>query len=638
MPSAGGPIVCAFGELSARLGLDNPAASTTETVALPALDLRPGAAASKSRLNAAACAGMVNIDEIEAAAPHLPPAILKEYPDWRDNLMFAIADALRLAPQHSKRLWAVYDATNRRGAPGKDDTYFTKADDILVKAIASPRDGQKKIIPHWRIMQVAAEHGWDGLTAAHRAANSNAPATTAFSGTTDTSLFWSQVPSDAADLHEQAWVIPRVALRGAVTMIVGPGGVLKTTLIASVGIDAAAGRRYSGPWQIKSPDEGLRVAGIFAEESGNQLGLMTNARMQAEAFNPRERANVKRNWVYHDAAKSGLLFGASRPGSSLPVPEGEDRWLNQLRAALIGVDILFIDNFAAVFCVPSENDNQAVTSALRRVAKVAAETGTGVVLIHHSPKQSRQTTAELAGDVLASRGGSAFGNTSRAMLTVTYPTVAEAAQLAMLGHNPDLVRKVQHAKINDMRPMDPAFFIVVTELVKTRDGDVEVRTIQWLAMPTAANRINPATYNAVMQAVDLGTHNAHGARVPLSPGGGRSNERDASAAIVRALVNANPTLTEPQAKGVAREVLKDLIARGCITSSEVTIPRYKPSGQLDGSRSAKGLVTNWSLAPWIPSPAATTPAAAVPQTDGAEVPATPQQEGETVTTNQGASP
>src|SRR5262249_4596967 len=150
---------------------------------------------------------------------------------------------------------------------------------------------------------------------------------------------------------------------------------------------------------------------ILAEEGANQLGLMLNAAMQAAAMGATERQNVRRNLIFHDANASGLLIGAPRPGQRETLcPEAEDWWLKQLKATLGELDIVFMDNFASLFSVPSENDNQAITSVLRRIAKAAHETQTAVVVIHHSPKQSRETTASQSGEVTMARGGSAFAN------------------------------------------------------------------------------------------------------------------------------------------------------------------------------------------------------------------------------------
>jgi hypothetical protein len=152
-----------------------------------------------------------------------------------------------------------------------------------------------------------------------------------------------------------------------------------------------------------------------------------------------------------------------------------------------------------------------------------------------------------------------------------------------------------------MRPMEPAYFAIISEKVKTRDGDVEARTIQWIAAPAAGpSSVPDATRNVVMLAVDAGTTDERGAKVKLSPSsGGKENRRGAIPHIARALMNAHSTLTEPQAERLARDVLKDLRDRvGCVVEQDVQVPQYKSGGQPNGTRQRRGLVTRWDLASW----------------------------------------
>ncbi len=187
-------------------------------------------------------------------------------------------------------------------------------------------------------------------------------------------------------------------------------------------------------------------------------------------------------------------------------------------------------------------------------------------------------------------------------MTITAPTAVEAGQFVMMGLQPDRMRRLEHAKINDAPPMAPAYFTLRSELVTVHDGGaVPVRTIQWVAAPAAGSAgITDIARNLAMKAIDAGVLDAYGARVPLSPSA-KGSKRDAMAAIGRALVNANSALTEPQAKALARETLKDLIERiGCVVDQkDVPVPQYKKSGQPNGTQPGRGLVTQWHLAPWV---------------------------------------
>src|SRR5204863_2093490 len=147
----------------------------------------------------------------------------------------------------------------------------------------------------------------------------------------------------------------------------------------------------------------------------------------------------------------------------------------------------------------------------------------------------------------------------------------------------------------------------ISELVTVHDGSsVPVRAVEFIQPPTAGSSITNALRNAVMQAVDAGVRDAHGAKVPLSlSAGGGDNRRGAIPNIAQALISVNSALTEVQGKAVAREVLRDLLDRGCVVEQPVQVAQYKVTGEPNGTRARRGLVTDWARAAWAAPPAIT---------------------------------
>jgi hypothetical protein len=492
-------------------------------------------------------------------------------------------------------------------------------------------------ISHRRIFEVALAHGWDGHTVAARAAaraaaaNTNAATTVvtpiarlaaAFGASaTSATPFFLPIPLAQADLHPIPWLVPGLLIRGDITVLAGQGGGAKTALAVAMAVALAAGLRQVGPFAVNKP-AALRGAYISAEEDANRLGLLIAAACSIVALNGTERAQVQRNLVCHDAAASGWRLGEPRPGHREEIaPEAEDRALNQLAAALAGVDLLILDTLAALLALTNENDNSAATILMRRLGRAARQANCAVMLIHHTPKMTREMAALQRGEVTLIRGGSAIVNTARVVLTITSPTAAEAGQFIMQGLQPDRVRRLEHAKLNDAAPMEPAYFALRSEPVKVHDGsEVAVRAVEFIAPPAVgAAGISDAVRSVVMKAVDAGTVDDHGHKVPLSPGGGRDNRRDAIPNIARALMNANSGLTEPQAKALAREALKDLRDRiGCVVEQDVQMPQYKAAGQPNGTKPRRGLVARWDLAPWANAFATTATVGASEPASGAE--------------------
>jgi len=241
---------------------------------------------------------------------------------------------------------------------------------------------------------------------------------------------------------------------------------------------------------------------------------------------------------------------------------------------------------------------------MRRLTRVARAANCAVLLLHHTPKMTRETAAAQRGEATLARGGGAIANSARVVLSITSPLATEAAGFAMRGSKPDSTRRIEHVKINDTRPMDPAYFEIKSVQVKVHDGtDHAVRAVEFIPPPPAASAsggITDPVRSVAMKAIDAGVLDDHGAKVPLSPGGGRNTRRDAIQVIGAALMNAKPGLAEAHARTVAREVLKDLRDRiGCVIEQDVQVPQYKSDGQPNGPRKGRGLVCRWDLAPWV---------------------------------------
>jgi hypothetical protein len=595
------PTVYSFADLVAGLGLSIRSASasgnTTTTVGstlpLPA----PAIAAVRSRSLVAACAGLVNIKELKAAAPYV--RFSTDYKSWLNEWMLPIATAIAYAPQYEPELRKFFDQGNRRNAdPTKaSEEYFAKAQQALTNTIAGRDFSRPKIIGLTKIFQNAAQNGWPGAAAS----------TTVVKGATaqpfgPSTSFFSPLSFDPADLHRPFWIASGLLLREEISVLAGPGGGAKTASAFMLAVACAAGSQF-GSFRIEGQRPGgLRVAYISAEENSNSAGLLVAAACRVLALNAAERALVTQNLTFHDAAASGWRLGEPKPGSRNEIaPENEDWALNQLTAALTGIDILILDTLAALFALPDENDNQAITALMRRLAKAARATGCAVLVLHHTPKMTKEQAAAQRGEVTLVRGGSAIVNSSRVVLTLTSLPDGEAAQFAMMGFSSDRTRRLEHSKLNDGPFMAPAYLALRPEPVTVADGsEVAVRAIEFIAAPAASGPATNALHNLVMRAIQAGAIDKHGARVPLSPGGGASNERDGIQHIANALMTAQSSLTEAQAKKLAKDTLKTLQKLGYVTvDQEAKVPRYKLDGQRDGSRKVSGLVCQWHLVPWL---------------------------------------
>ena len=415
--------------------------------------------------------------------------------------------------------------------------------------------------------------------------------------------FFAPVPFDAGSLRPVPWLAHGLLLRGETAVLAGQGGGAKTATAMALAVAAAAGRHSFGPFPINNRAGGLRVALISAEEDRGRAGLLIAAAASVSALTPTERSLVAQNLFLHDAQGSGWRLGEPRPNTREDIaPAEHDRALATLEAAIAGLDVLLLDTMAALFAAPNENDNNVVTNLLRRVGRAARKADCAVLVLHHTPKMTREAAAAQRGEATLVRGGSAITNSARVVLSLTALPAAEAGAFVTKGLAADRIHRIEHVKINDMPSMDPAYINVVSQQVQVHDGSEHaIRAVEFIAAPDLTPAGIPvATKNLAMTVVKQGTVDEHGATVPLSPSNtGRKNARNGADAIARALVGANPLLTEPQARAEAQRALKHLIDIGVVTEGPVKVPKYKCDGSRNGAQERQGLMCHPELAPWV---------------------------------------
>jgi hypothetical protein len=219
---------------------------------------------------------------------------------------------------------------------------------------------------------------------------------------------------DARTLPRRPWVWGRWLLRETVTAIVAPGGVGKSSFVASMMLALASGRQdILG----KTSWGGAKTVWYWnLEDSLPELEMQ----LTAAALFHRVGSAECGNRIFLDSGPEGAelcIAIEGQAGFEIAVPVVE-----ALVTELIArkVDVLVVDPFVSSHGV-NENDNGAIDAVAKTWARIAKRANCAIVLVHHSRKLGgEKVSAESA------RGGSSLIAAARVTLVLNRMDPREA--------------------------------------------------------------------------------------------------------------------------------------------------------------------------------------------------------------------
>ncbi|WP_267386173.1 AAA family ATPase [Sphingomonas sp. GC_Shp_3] len=264
---------------------------------------------------------------------------------------------------------------------------------------------------------------------------------------------------DHRSLPRRPWVWGRWLLLSTVSAIVAPGGVGKSSFVASMLLSLASGRQdilgktvWAGPkrvwyWNL---EDGL------AELEMQLVAAAMFHRVTQEQCGDR---------IYLDSGPEGAelrIAVEDRDGYRIAIPVVE-----ALVAELLTrkIDVLVIDPFVSSHGV-GENDNGAIDAVVKTWASIAKRAGCAIVLVHHSKKLGNdKVTAE------SSRGASALVSAARVTLVLNRMDVSEASRLGIAeDHERRRIFSVQDDKANRAPAEDAQWFRLASQDVANACG------------------------------------------------------------------------------------------------------------------------------------------------------------------------
>jgi len=244
------------------------------------------------------------------------------------------------------------------------------------------------------------------------------------------------------NLARRPWIINRAILRGAVTTLVAPGGVGKSSLTLAWGMALAMGR---GDWIGADVRERCRVLIVNNEDDCDEEDRRLFALCIEHDIDRRELAG--RFFTYRDT------FNALEKGEKAQLQRSAA--FERLNAFIQAknIDVVIMDPFASVAgSAVDENDNSQVGIACAAFVKLAKQRNLGVVLVHHTRKPGNASSESYAGDAHSARGASAMINASRVALTLYTMPAKDAEALGVDDCDRRSYVRLDQAKANYAAP------------------------------------------------------------------------------------------------------------------------------------------------------------------------------------------
>jgi hypothetical protein len=296
-----------------------------------------------------------------------------------------------------------------------------------------------------------------------------------------------------ADLPRRPWLVPGYALRGAVTILSGPGGVAKSSLTAAWCVAVATGRPIGG----FAPMHPGRALLMNVEDDAIEQRLRLSAILRQTGAEPMA---LKGRLIRVGPDKVGTLIERepmSGRAFMTPAMERIEELIEDYTP-----DLVVFDPLVELHNV-EENDNGALRLVMATFRSIAKRHNIAIVIVHHSKKG----TSAIAGDADTLRGASSIVGAARIVLTATGMTKDEADGFGFSASQAKHYFRVDGAKANYSALADTEWFERFPYLLD--NGETVIAPVPWTPPRAAATE-------GVIEAVlaDIASGSADG---PWSP-------------------------------------------------------------------------------------------------------------------------
>lgn len=205
---------------------------------------------------------------------------------------------------------------------------------------------------------------------------------------------------------------------GMFGVVVGSDGAGKSYLMLDILLSCCLGRAVNVP-SLARTGPPLRCVYIGFEDPDSAIRFRATRLLDAAGL-PRETLQeLETSGTLTVITEAGPLF--VQEGRDMPKPTDT---LSALRRHISRnrTDILVIDPLRAAALLQNENDNSAQNSVAVQLRRMAAETGTAIILVHHANKAAGRAGRAVVRDHQIGSGGGALVAAARWEMNLTVDT------------------------------------------------------------------------------------------------------------------------------------------------------------------------------------------------------------------------